>query len=149
METFLDIFWPHHVKQCKIQKNWCTVTVAATIVRAPRWTFTDPCKPEVRPCAREESASPAWRASPRQSKSKKKNKWWGFLQKLMGYLLAYIFVFFFSFDWLIDLLIYFCLLQGAVYSRVASAVNTRGVDFGSSSPLSKLPIIANTHAYAE
>ena len=29
--------------------------------RAPRWTFTDPCKPEVRPGAREESASPAWR----------------------------------------------------------------------------------------
>ena len=32
--------------------------------RAPRWTFTDPCKPEVRPGAREESASPAWRAAP-------------------------------------------------------------------------------------
>ena len=30
--------------------------------RAPRWTFTDPCKPEVRPGAREESASPAWLA---------------------------------------------------------------------------------------
>ena len=28
--------------------------------RAPRWTFTDPCKLEVRPGAREESASPAW-----------------------------------------------------------------------------------------
>ena len=27
--------------------------------RTPRWTFTDPCKPEVRPGAREESASPA------------------------------------------------------------------------------------------
>ena len=27
--------------------------------RAPRWTFTDPYKPEVRPGAREESASPA------------------------------------------------------------------------------------------
>ena len=24
--------------------------------RAPRWTFMDPCKPEVRPGAREESA---------------------------------------------------------------------------------------------
>ena len=24
--------------------------------RAPRWTFTDPCKPEVRPGARKESA---------------------------------------------------------------------------------------------
>ena len=32
--------------------------------RAPRWTFTDPCKPEVRPGAREESASPARLASP-------------------------------------------------------------------------------------
>ena len=32
--------------------------------RAPRWTFTDPCKPEVRPGAREESASHAWLAAP-------------------------------------------------------------------------------------
>ena len=32
--------------------------------RAPRWKFTDPCKPEVRPSAREESASPAWLAAP-------------------------------------------------------------------------------------
>ena len=32
--------------------------------RAPRWTFTDPCKPEVRPGAREESASPSWLATP-------------------------------------------------------------------------------------
>ena len=32
--------------------------------RAPRWTLTDPCKPEVRPGAREESASPAWPAAP-------------------------------------------------------------------------------------
>ena len=32
--------------------------------RAPRWTFTDPCKPEVRPGAREESASPTWLAAP-------------------------------------------------------------------------------------
>ena len=32
--------------------------------RAPRWTFTDPCQPEVRPGAREESASPAWLAAP-------------------------------------------------------------------------------------
>ena len=32
--------------------------------RAPRWTFTDPCKPEVRPGAREVSASPAWLAAP-------------------------------------------------------------------------------------
>ena len=32
--------------------------------RAPRWTFTDPCKPEVRPGAREESASLAWLSAP-------------------------------------------------------------------------------------
>ena len=32
--------------------------------RAPRWTFTNPCKPKVRPGAREESASPAWLAAP-------------------------------------------------------------------------------------
>ena len=32
--------------------------------RAPRWTFTDRCKPEVRPGAREESASPDWLAAP-------------------------------------------------------------------------------------
>ena len=32
--------------------------------RAPRWTFADPCKPEVRPGARKESASPPWLAAP-------------------------------------------------------------------------------------
>ena len=32
--------------------------------KAPRWTFTDPCKPEVRPGAREELASLAWPAAP-------------------------------------------------------------------------------------
>ena len=32
--------------------------------RVPWWTFTDPCKPEVVPGAREESASPAWIAAP-------------------------------------------------------------------------------------
>ena len=32
--------------------------------RAPRWTFTDLCKREVRPGAREESASPAWLVAP-------------------------------------------------------------------------------------
>ena len=32
--------------------------------RVPRWTFMDTCKPEVRPGAREESASPAWLAAP-------------------------------------------------------------------------------------
>ena len=31
--------------------------------RAPRLTFMDPCKPEMRPGAREESASPAWLAA--------------------------------------------------------------------------------------
>ena len=31
---------------------------------SPRRTFTDPCKPKVRPGAREESASPAWLATP-------------------------------------------------------------------------------------
>ena len=31
--------------------------------RAPRWTFTDPCKPEVRSGTREESSSPAWLAA--------------------------------------------------------------------------------------
>ena len=32
--------------------------------RAPRWTFTGPCKPEVNTGAREESASPTWLAAP-------------------------------------------------------------------------------------
>ena len=32
--------------------------------RAQRWTFTDPCKPEVGPGSREESASPVWLAAP-------------------------------------------------------------------------------------
>ena len=32
--------------------------------RAPRWTFTDPYKPEVRPGTREQSASPAGLAAP-------------------------------------------------------------------------------------
>ena len=32
--------------------------------RAPRLTLIYPCKPEVRPSAREESASPAWLAAP-------------------------------------------------------------------------------------
>ena len=32
--------------------------------RTPRWTFTDLFKPEVRPGAREELASPAWLAAP-------------------------------------------------------------------------------------
>ena len=32
--------------------------------KTPRWTFTDPCKQEARPGAREKSASPAWLAAP-------------------------------------------------------------------------------------
>ena len=32
--------------------------------RAPPWTFTYPCKPDLRPGAWEESASPAWLAAP-------------------------------------------------------------------------------------
>ena len=32
--------------------------------RALRWTFTDLCIPEMRPVAREESASPDWLAAP-------------------------------------------------------------------------------------
>ena len=32
--------------------------------RVTRWTLADPCKPEVRPGAREKSASPAWLAAP-------------------------------------------------------------------------------------
>ena len=39
--------------------------------RAPRWTFMDPCKPEVRPGAREESASPAWIATPAMNAKQK------------------------------------------------------------------------------
>ena len=31
---------------------------------APPWTFTEPWKPEVRPGARKDSASPAWLAAP-------------------------------------------------------------------------------------
>ena len=43
--------------------------------RAPRWTFTDPCKPEVRPGAREESASPAWLAAPAMNARDTKLQW--------------------------------------------------------------------------
>ena len=45
--------------------------------RAPRWTFTDPCKPEVRPGAREESASPAWLAAPAMNARDTKVIYWG------------------------------------------------------------------------
>ena len=41
--------------------------------RAPLWTFTDPCKPEVRPGYRDESASPAWLAAPAMN-ARKNNK---------------------------------------------------------------------------
>ena len=39
--------------------------------RAPRWIPMGPCKPEVRPGAREESASPAWLAAPAMNASDK------------------------------------------------------------------------------
>ena len=46
--------------------------------RAPRWTFTNPCKPEVRPGAREESASPAWPAAPQwMPATQQKCIYWG------------------------------------------------------------------------
>ena len=60
----MSIFNQIKIYLSKIQKNWCTVTAAPTIEHHARWTFTDPCKPEVRPGAREESASPAWLATP-------------------------------------------------------------------------------------
>ena len=41
--------------------------------RAPRWTFMDPIKPEVRPGAREESASPAWLSAPAMNARDNKN----------------------------------------------------------------------------
>ena len=50
--------------ECKIYTNELMHCHCGTNNRAPRWTFTDPCKPEVRPGAREESASPAWLAAP-------------------------------------------------------------------------------------
>ena len=46
--------------KCKIQKNWCTVTAAPTKEHHGGHSR----KPEVRPSAREESASPAWLAAP-------------------------------------------------------------------------------------
>ena len=49
--------------ECKMLNNWCTVTVAPTIEHQ-WWTLTDPCKPEVRPGALEESGSPACLAAP-------------------------------------------------------------------------------------
>ena len=49
--------------ECKIKKELMH-RHCGTNNRAPHWTFTDPCKPKVRPCAREESASPAWLAAP-------------------------------------------------------------------------------------
>ena len=50
-------------QKCKIQMNWCTVTVAPTKEHHGGHSRT-PAKPEVRPGAREESASPAWLAAP-------------------------------------------------------------------------------------
>ena len=42
--------------------------------RAPRRSFTDPCKPEVRPGAREDSAFPAWLAKNTSTTSSKMNQ---------------------------------------------------------------------------
>ena len=50
------------IKQCKIHKNWCTVTVAPTIEHHG-WHSRTPAN-QARPGAREESASPAWLAAP-------------------------------------------------------------------------------------
>ena len=57
------------LKNCTVlRKNYMlenfNVNYKRTNNSAPRWTFTDPCKPEVRPDAREESTSPAWLAAP-------------------------------------------------------------------------------------
>ena len=64
--------------KCKIQKNWCSH--CGTNNRAPWWTFTDPCKQEVTPGAREGSASPAWLAAPamnaRDTTKLYMNKWY-------------------------------------------------------------------------
>ena len=49
--------------QCKIEKK-LVHCYCGTNNRAPRWTFTDPCKPEVSPGAREESDSSARLAVP-------------------------------------------------------------------------------------
>ena len=46
------------------EKVGLTVVLPTPLTRALRWTFTNPCKPEMRPGAREESASPAWLATP-------------------------------------------------------------------------------------
>ena len=60
-----DGFWKFNTSllKCKIQKNWCTVTVAPTIEHHGGHSRT-PAKPEARPGARDESASPAWLAAP-------------------------------------------------------------------------------------
>ena len=56
--------------------------------RAPRWTFTDPCKPEVRSGARGESASPAWLAAPAMNvREKRKCVYGGLTLDMDGYAL--------------------------------------------------------------
>ena len=50
--------------KCKIQKKKTDALSLWHQNRAPRWTFTDLCKPEVIPGAREESASLACLAAP-------------------------------------------------------------------------------------
>ena len=53
-----------HGVKCKIQKNLLMCCHCCNNNRSPRWTLSNPCKPEVRPGAREELASPAWLAVP-------------------------------------------------------------------------------------
>ena len=57
-------FWETSTRNVKYKRT--DDSHCGTNNRAPRWTFTDPCKPELRPGAREESASPAWLAGPRK-----------------------------------------------------------------------------------
>ena len=52
--------------------------------RAPRWTSTDPCKAEVRPGAREESASPAWLAAPAMNYVQNHFWFWVFFYQLQS-----------------------------------------------------------------
>ena len=54
-----NIAWNRSVQPKELMHRHC-----GTNNRAPRWTFTDPFKPEVRQGAREESASAAWLAAP-------------------------------------------------------------------------------------
>ena len=56
---------PHgKVNKCDKNVKYKRTMLLCTNIRAPRWTLTDPCKPEVRLGAQEESASPDWLAAP-------------------------------------------------------------------------------------